>query len=237
MPIHKLKLISKRPIATNTVIFHFEKPAGFNFTPGQYGGFTLINPAQIDPTGITRRFSLLSTPDDEHIAIATRIQSSAYKQVLNDLAIGAEIKFAGPTGTFVLDADPALPTVMIAGGIGITPFYSMIRHAVAHQPQRELYLFYGNRNPEDAAFIAELQQLAKTAPNFKLICTMENATANWDGEVGYITHTLIKKYITDLNDPNYFVCGSPAMVTALQELLAEMGVDEAKIKVEDFPGY
>lgn len=237
MPIHKLKLISRREIARGTIEFIFDKPAGLNFIPGQYAGFTLINPSETDASGITRRFSLLSTPADNHIAIATRIQNSAYKRVLNTLAIGDEIKFAGPTGAFILHEDVSIPAVFIAGGIGITPFYSMIQHATQHHSPQKMVLFYGNQTPNDSIYLQEILELQKQNPHFTCVPTMANPDESWKGETGFITHTMIKKYIPDLEASVYYVCGSPAMVTALQETLVEMGINEEKIKVEDFPGY
>lgn len=236
MPIHHLKLIGKHAVAANTIQFDFEKPAGFTFIPGQYGGFTLINPPETDTGGITRRFSILSTPDDAMLSIAMRIQQSAFKRVLKELPSGSEIKFAGPTGLFTLHADVATPAVLIAGGIGITPFYSMIRHALKHQPQRHIILFYGNQTPQDAAFINELQSLQQSHANFTLIATMANDD-QWQGEKGYISYQLIKKHVPDLSAPIFYVCGSPAMVSALNETLDELNINKEKIKVEDFPGY
>jgi ferredoxin-NADP reductase len=237
MPIYKLKLLDRREAARDTIIFIFEKPDNFTFIPGQYAGFTLINPAETDAGGITRRFSLLNTPDDNHISFATRIQNSAYKRVLNALPIGSEIKFAGPTGNFLLHDDLTTPAVMIGGGIGVTPFYSMIKFATDHTIARDLLLFYGNNSLQDAAFLPELQDMQQQNQRFRLIATMANPDRNWDGETGFITNNMIKKYIPDIHIPFYYICGSPAMVTTLQETLAEMGIDEARIKVEDFPGY
>src|SRR3990167_8079609 len=121
MAIHLLKLIDRQTVANHTVEFRFEKPASFHFKPGQYGGFTLINPPEIDKNGITRRFSLLSTPDDPHLAIAVRIQHSIYKRILNTLPIGSEIKFAGPTGHFTLHEDKTVPANFFSCGIRGTP--------------------------------------------------------------------------------------------------------------------
>lgn len=237
MAIHTLKLISRYEAAKNTFVFTFEKPENFQFKPGQYGGFTLIQPNETDAAGNTRRFSLLSTPDDNFISFATRIQSSAYKRVLNTLLPGNEIKFAGPTGQFTLHENLAIPAVFIAGGIGVTPFYSMINFATAHRISQTLYLFYGNQSSSDAAFFNELTQFEKQNPYFKFIPTFTAPAPTWQGETGFITDTMIKQFILDLSIPFYYVCGSPAMVTALQETLAEMGIDEDRIKIEDFPGY
>lgn len=237
MPIYTIKLIERREVARNTVQFMFEKPNTFNYKPGQYGGFTLINPSEVDAGGITRRFSLLSTPDAPYIAIATRIQSSAYKRELLKLKRGQPIKFAGPTGTFILHEDTNIPAVLIAGGIGIAPFYSMVSHASLNRLQQQISLFYGNQTLADTPFLTELNQLQDKNPNLKLIATLTEAHDGWTNEQGFITDTMLKKYLSDLASPIYYVCGSKAMVTAIQQLLLEMGIDKNKIKVEDFPGY
>lgn len=180
---------------------------------------------------------MASIPEDDSINVVTRIQQSAYKRVLNSLPLGSEIKLAGPTGLFTLHEDSNVPAVFIAGGIGIAPFYSMIRHAIKNASSQLLFLFYGNQQPDDAAFLKELVQLQNKNPQFKLIATMDKPNDAWQGETGFITDELIKKYIPDLTKPMYYVCGSPVMVTTLQETLAEMNIDEEKIRVEDFPGY
>lgn len=237
MPIFKLKLIEQKPVAHNTIEFKFEKPEGFNFTAGQYGGFTLINPTETDASGITRRFTLLSTPQDNYIAVTTRSQNSAYKRMLCSLTAGNEIKFAGPSGNFTLHDDTTIPTVFIAGGIGIAPFYSMIRDCAIRQSQRTITLFYGNQSTNDAAYLTELAALENQMPNLKIVNTLASPSPDWQGETGYITHTMLRKYVVDLTLPIYYICGSPSMVTTIQETLLEMGIEQEHIKVEDFPGY
>lgn len=237
MPIYTLKLKAKKEIANNTFRLDFEKPAGFTFIAGQYGGFTLINPAETDAGGNTRRFSILSSPNDDFLSIATRSQPSAYKRCLLSLTPDGEIKFAGPTGNFILHEDANMPAVFIAGGIGIAPFFSMIRQSTQQQSPRKLILFYGNNTKADAALLPELESFNTENPHFLLIPVLAKPDNDWSGESGYVTHTLIKKYISDISLPVFYVCGSPVMVTTLQETLVEMGIDETKIKVEDFPGY
>jgi len=237
MPIYTLQLQAKREVAYKTLQLSFNKPAGFHFKPGQYGGFTLINPLHSDAGGITRRFSLLSSPDDPHIVIATRIQPSAYKRSLEELPVGGEIKFAGPTGIFTLPEDTTKPVVLIAGGIGIAPFFSMICYNSKHHPERKIILFYGNQTVNDAAFLEELLAIERMNDNFVFIPTMANADETWMGETGYVNDNMIKKYVSDKESALYYICGSPVMVTAIQELLAEMGLNEDFIFTEDFPGY
>jgi ferredoxin-NADP reductase len=237
MPIHTLRLITRREVARQTILCSFNKPEGFQFKAGQYGGFTLINPPMTDEKGATRRLSILSAPQDEHLSVAVRIQGSAFKRVLSECPLGSEIKFAGPTGNFTLHEDQSIPAVFLAGGIGITPFYSMLRTVTLDRLPYRIYLFYGNQTPEDAALLPELAFLQEQNPNLTVINTMANPHPNWHGETGYITDSLLKKYLPDLNQPLFYACGSPAMVIAMQTMLSEMGIAATKVKVEDFPGY
>lgn len=236
MPIFKLTLQKREQLYDNTHVFYFDKPKDFIFKPGQYGGFTLLSPIRTDDRGMTRRFSLLSPPNADTLSFATRIQPSAYKESLNAMKVGDEIKFAGPTGNFVLHDDIEVPAVLIAGGIGVTPFYCMIKHAEHHPTSQPLYLFYGNRSKKTALWLNELENICQQNRNLKMIPTMEDAE-DWQGETGFINDALLKKHLPDLYAPIYYICGAPRMVTALQETIAELGVDESQIKVEDFPGY
>lgn len=237
MPIYKLQLIKQETVANNTVKFIFEKPEGFQFVAGQYGGFTLINPKENDEKGFTRRFSLLCAPHDDHLSIVTRLQPSAFKNNLKNMSQGEEIKFAGPTGNFILHDDTSIPAALLAGGIGIAPFYSMIKHTLKNETAREIILFYGNQTLADSAFMDELSSLAKQHANFKFIPVLANPHPDWQGETGFITDSLVAKYIPDLDKPIFYACGSPAMVNAMQQLLRELAIQQDKIKVEDFPGY
>lgn len=235
MPIHILTLTSRREIARDTIELHFQKPEGFQFKAGQYGGFTLMHAKQLEPTNLNRRFSLANAPDDETIVVTTRLQQSAYKKELNALEIGGTIKFAGPIGNFVLHDDASQPAVFIAGGIGITPFYSMLKQAALEQSKREFILFYGNQTLADAAYINELKNLRLA--NFTFVPVLADGSEPLPFESGYISYELIKKYVANLAKPVFYVCGSPAMVGALKETLKELDIADEQIKVEDFPGY
>jgi ferredoxin-NADP reductase len=242
MPVYTIQLLEKKEIAKDTQVFIFSKPDQFTFIPGQYAGFTLPGLLKTHPTASTKRFSLLSTPSDKHISIATRMQPSLYKENLMNLSIGSEIKMAGPSGNFVLHQDlSAVPAVLLAGGIGITPFYSMIK-SLSFSDLIPIHLFYANRTPDEAAFLNELFALEKQNAAFKFIPTMTAPTSEWQGERGYISDTLIKKYLSDdpssLSKSIFYVCGSPHMVEATQEiLLNDLVIPVENIKLEDFPGY
>jgi ferredoxin-NADP reductase len=186
-----------------------------------------------------RTFSLVSAPFEGTLVIATRMRDTAFKRALNALPDGASMKLVGPIGQFTL-TDAARPAVFIAGGIGITPFMSMLRQAARDSSPQRLLLLYSNRRPEDAAFLGELQELGRQNGNFRLFATMtdmSNSARKWDGEAGFVNADLIRRCAGGLIAPVYYVVGPPAMVVAMQETLRGAGISDEDIRSEEFYGY
>lgn len=240
MGAYTVKLERRQQVAEGTMAFCFGKPAGFEFAGGQSIDVTLINPPQTDAEGNTRALSLASAPHEPYLMVATRLRDTAFKRTLKTLEPGTEVKIEGPFGSMTLHRKTNRPAVILAGGIGITPFRSMLVQATKANTGHSLFLFYSNRRPEDAAFLAELQELARQHTNFTLVATMTNlekSQAVWTGEKGHISIDMVMKYVSDLADPIYYTAGPPALVAAMKEMLNEAGVDEDDINSEDFSGY
>jgi ferredoxin-NADP reductase len=234
------KLKKKETLAEGTMGFYFAKPADFQFKAGQYIDVTLVNPPVTDAEGNIRSLSIASAPEEEHLLFATRMRSSAFKRFLQDAATDTEVRMEGPMGSFTLHNNASKPAVFLAGGIGITPFSSIVRHAAKARLPHHLYLFYSNRRPEDAAFIDVLSKLEKENSNYKFIPSMtemSKSTRPWNGETGFINREMLLRYLPDLQGPIYYVAGPPAMVTAMRQMLAAAGVDEDDIRTEEFAGY
>ncbi len=237
---HTTPLTKREVIAEDTMAFHFAKLADFQFRAGQSIDMTLINAPETDAEGNTRAFSIASAPFDNDLMIATRMRDTAFKRVLRKAALGIEVKIEGPSGSFVLHRKAEKPAVFLAGGIGITPFLSIIRQATHDRAPHRLYLFYGNRRLEDAAFLDILTETSKQNPNFHLIATMsemEKSHREWKGETGFIDKDMLTKYLPTLQGPIYYIAGPPAMVAAMRRMLTEAGVDEDDIRTEEFSGY
>jgi ferredoxin-NADP reductase len=220
--------------------FYFAKPAGFQFKAGQYMDITLIDPPQTDAEGNIRSLSIASAPEEEHILFATRTRDTAFKRFLKTAPIEAEVRMEGPMGSFTLHNNPTKPAVFLAGGIGITPFSSIVRHAAKARLPHRLYLFYSNRRPEDAAFIDILNELEKQNPNYKFIPSMSEmnkSAQTWTGETGFINQETLSRHLAALQGPIYYIAGPPAMVTAMLQMLTGAGVDEDDIRTEEFAGY
>ncbi|MGH9821804.1 MAG: FAD-dependent oxidoreductase [Blastocatellia bacterium] len=167
MAMHVVRLLAREEIARETIALHFERPESFEFKPGQYVSLRLIDPPETDDEGNSRYFSITTAPHEPNLTFATRVRNTAMKRVLNSTPLGTEVKITGPFGAFTLDADATRPVVFIAGGIGITPFRSMVVHAAHERLPHRIWLFYSNRTPEDAAFLQELQSLEAPGPELQ----------------------------------------------------------------------
>ncbi len=235
-----IKLIKKELVAKGTLAFHFTKPDGFEYKSGQNADYYLINPKEEDNEGNKRTFSFASSPEEKDIIWATRMRDTAFKRNVGKLEPGSEVEMEGPYGDMVLHTRSEKPAVFLAGGIGITIFYSMIKHALAQKLPHQIYLFYSNRHPEDAAFLPELLNLQNQNPQLKLIATMtdiNNSTQAWDGELGYISPEMIKKYVPQINGPYYYLSGPPAMVANMRKILTKLNVIDDDIRSEEYIGY
>ena len=239
-PIFMARLKSREEVAERTMAFHFEKPAGWTFKAGQFIDITLLEAPETDSEGNTRGFSIASAPQEETIMVATRMRDTAFKRVLKTLPLETAVKIEGPFGNLTLHNNAARPAVLLAGGIGITPFRSILFRAAKEKLPHRIFLFYSNRRPEDSPFLEALQTLERENSNYKLIATMtgmENSHQAWQGETGLINQGLLAKYLRDVVSPIYYIAGPAGMVTGLHTMLNDAGVDDDDIRIEEFVGY
>lgn len=235
-----VKLKDRRQVAERTMAFQFEKPEDFTFKAGQSINMTLVDPSETDREGKTRTFSLASAPNAGMLLIATQMRDTAFKRVLGTLQTGSQVKIEGPFGNLVLHDDPAKAMVFLAGGIGITPFRSILLRAARKQLPHRLFLFYANRRPEDAMFLHELEALQLQHPACKFVYTITDRSGShpsWKGETGIINQEMLAKHRINEAAAIYYVAGPPRMVKAMRTLLNNMGVNGGDIRTEEFVGY
>ena len=240
MTIHETRLVRRETVAEGTMAFYFAKPSSFRHQAGQSLLLTLVNPPETDGEGNGRTFTIASAPHELELMIATRMRDTAFKRVLKTAPAGTTVSIDGPNGEMVLHDDVARPAVFLAGGIGITPFLAIARHAAKERLPHRLYLFYANRRPEDAAFLPELQKLEQLNPNYRLIAIMaepEKSAQRWSGETGFIRRELLERHLADITSPMYYFAGPPPMTMAMNKMLEEIGIGEQAMRYEEFYGY
>lgn len=233
------KIIGRSVIAERTIALNLERPEGFDFVPGQNLDLTLADQTEVDSDDTGRTFSIASAPHEDEIMIGIRLRDNPYKAALETLPVGSDVIIDGPYGPFRLHEDASIPAVFIAGGIGITPILSMLRHLRHEGRSYRMYLFYINRRPEDAAFMDELERMSEHFPDFHYQPIMSRPHLSlrpWNGLTGYITTHLLEQTIGDLSRPYYYVVGPSRMLWGTVGVLSDC-VDASRIRAEDFTGF
>ncbi len=142
----------------------------------------------------------------------------------------------GPHGVFTMDAHQAQGYVFIGGGVGITPLYSMLLTMQAREDIRPVILFYANRSWEDVTFREQLQELQDSMPNLRVVHVLDQPPDGWTGERGRIDADIIGRHVParQYQRLEYFICGAPAMLDAMEELLLSIGVPASRLNTERF---
>lgn len=226
----KLKLIKKINRASDVVSFIFEpeKPLK-KFKAGQFL-FYILKHKNADDRGENRYFTNSAAPQENFVMITTRLakeRGSSFKKALNNLPIGAEINAFPPDGEFTVD-EPAQKIVFIAGGIGITPYRSILLDLANKNEIKDIILLYGNRN-EEIVFKDELEKIATGNSGLKIKYAVEPAR---------IDAQFIKNAVADINERIFYLSGPEPMMKPFKKMLMEeLGVEKKKIKTDYFPGY
>jgi ferredoxin-NADP reductase len=238
-PVFEAALVGRDLVAERTMAFRFAKPADWTYRAGQFVDITLLDPPETDAEGDTRGFSISSAPSEDVIMITTRLRDTAFKRVLQTSPIGTLVKIEGPFGDLRLH-HAARPAVVLTGGIGITPFRSILIETIRSGGlPYPVVVFYANRRPQDAAFLDELRELAAQDVNLTFIPTMSGLASGdpWKGERGHIDAAMLGRHLDGVTDAIYYLTGPPGMVHGLRNMLVDAGVDEDDIRTEEFSGY
>lgn len=238
-----LSSIESRQETSSARTYFFRTGSEFVYLPGQYVALKLEGVE--DPRGPQRPFTLSTSPTEkEWIGITVKTTGSPFKEALLKIAeqggeLEGQLRMRGPMGNFILDTDR--PAIMLAGGIGITPFRSMIRYIADKSYNLPVVLIYSNDTPEDIVFRNELDNLAQQSEWLTVCHTITqpaDAEDSWAGRTGRIDGEYIRKQAAHLKSPVYYVCGPPAMVTAMCGIVNdELRVPKSDLMFEKFTGY
>lgn len=225
----KLKLIDKINETFDVKSYVFSAQGGpIDWKAGQFLIYSLPhkNP---DVRGIQRFFTISSASFEKNIMLTTHIYSeysSTFKKALDKLKIGDLIEAKGPDGDFIL-SNTNERYVFIAGGIGITPFHSIITGLNHNNLPINVTLLYANKT-EEFPFKKEFEQIAAENPTFKI---------HYVVSPNHIDENLIKEKVDDFQNKIFYVSGPEKMVEDFTEMLKGMGISEDRIKQDFFPGY
>lgn len=234
-----LNFSEKLKLSKDTYSFIFSKQNNFKFLPGQYMEWTLPH-RKVDSRGNRRYFTISSSPTEKELAITVKFykNSSSYKSKLQNLNSKEKVIAAQVSGDFILPKNLKSPLVFIAGGVGITPFRSMIKYIVDMNLTADIVLIYSNRTEDEILFKDLFKNAERNGVKTKYILTdKENLPKDWNGLVGHIEQDTIKKVIPDYKNRTFYISGPQMMVINFKNILVSLKVPRTKIKIDFFPGY
>jgi ferredoxin-NADP reductase len=214
-------------VTDRTFLLRVQKPEGLELTPGAAVRVEVDTPSGKE----WRVLSLASAPNKKEIEFAVGVSDSDFKQAVMKLKPGQSVTLSKAKGS--MHFDETKPTVMIAGGIGITPFRSMIQHVKDNKLNTPMHLYYSNSN--QIPFGNEFTQAAESMPELSYTEVLSKPNADWKGKTGRIDDKFIANELPNLpKDSKYYIVGPPAMVTGTRDNLVRLGVKPDDIQVEIF---
>ena len=236
----KAKIVKKEMAAEMTCYAEFGLDEDVSFIPGQYF-FVTLNPSdEVHRDELTHHFSIVNSPSQKKsLALTTRLRldQSLFKRTLNEAKVGDEVEIGKINGSFLLPEDTSKPIVLIALGIGITPYISMLRWAFEENKPYHFTVIYSDNETKSMAFLDELKQMDQAHDNMKMIMSVTR-DESWDGDKRYVDGSFVKEYLgDDFASQLYFVSGPPAIVEKVAASLKEAGIAEDAIKTDSFSGY
>ncbi len=234
-----LQLRKRAKLSPSIVEFAFKPAHKLAFAPGQYMEFTLAHP-HADARGNRRYFTLASSPTEDMVRLGVRFyeRSSSFKRAMFTMGPRATIVAAHVAGDFTLPDDEAQKLAFIAGGIGITPFRSMLKYLLDTRQQRDITLLYASSSAQDIAYKDVLAD-AQSRLGVKVFYTLTGgspAPAGWSGYTGRIDVGMIQSAIPDYRERTFYLSGPPEMVRGHARVLKALGVPVWRIKKDYFPG-
>ena len=225
---HLLQVTSVVQETPDTWSLHF-KGGNMEHKPGQFMLLSLLhNGRRTEP----HPFTISSSPGRGDLSVSVKAVGD-FTAAVKDTTVNDGAYIDMPYGTFSFLNYDAPNLVFIAGGIGITPFLSMLRYMVDKKLERNVILLWGNKTEKDIAFRSELEQIGAVLPSLKVIHVLSNQ-ADWPGEKGYVGTEMLHKYLDGFDKPQVFVCGPPVMMTKVVRALEKISIPKARIHYERF---
>ena len=229
----------KREIAKDTDEYIFESDAHMPFTPGQYLEFTLDH-EKPDSRGNRRYFTIASSPTEASVDLGVKFyeKGSSFKKALEKLKPGDVLSAGSLAGDFVMPHNQKEKLVFIAGGIGVTPYRSMVQYMLDTKEKRDVVLLYSAKAANEFAY-TELFAEAEKRLGMKTVysVTGDRVPEGWRGKQGILDAKTIESEIPDWRERTYYISGPHGMVEAFKKSLRSMGIPGRNVKVDFFPGF
>lgn len=233
-----MSLLEKNELGAGTFEYVFAPDRRFAFQPGQYLEWTLPHESS-DSRGNRRYFTIASAPAEKTVNLGVKFNEpkSSFKRALSAMRPNDVVSVSNVAGDFTLPAKKDAKMVFIAGGIGVTPFRSMIGHMLATKDPRSVVLFYGNRTAADVAYKDIFDEAAQYLDLKTVYAFSDEQNPPAGTHSGMIDADLILREVPDYKERLFYISGPHGMVESFKRTLADLGVRRSRIKTDYFPGF
>jgi ferredoxin-NADP reductase/Na+-translocating ferredoxin:NAD+ oxidoreductase RnfD subunit len=234
----RLRLKKKIHITSQIYDYIFTFDRKMAYMPGQYMECTLKH-ERVDFRGNRRSFTIASSPTESEIHLGVKFYepASSFKRALLAMKPGETMVAGHLAGDFTLPKDPSEKLVFIAGGIGVTPFRSMLKYLLDNRQQRDVVLFYMVNRADELAYKDVIADAKKSGLRFIPIVGADEAAKGWNGYSGRLSEDILRKEVPDFAERTYMISGPNAFVQAYKDLLRGQDIPAGKIVTDYFPGY
>jgi ferredoxin-NADP reductase len=212
-------------------IFRLEPVAGkvSSYAPGQFMFLHILDDA--GASVIKRPYSIASSPSAPYLEFAIDLVGGQMTSRLEKMKAGDVLGVEGPAGHMTFKGEAM--AAFVAGGTGVSPFMSMLRHISESGLKGSFVLFYSARTRERVLYHDEMMELQRRNRGIKVVITLtREAPERWSGECGRISDAMIQKHLRKAGDYDWWVCGPPEMVKAMRVCLAALGADPKRMRME-----
>jgi len=234
----KFTLVRIERIATGCFDFVLRPDRQVSFAPGQYLDWTMAVRGS-DDRGNRRPFTIASAPGEDDLRLGVKFypRASAFKRALAAMKPGDVIYGSNLAGNFTLPKAKEQKLAFIAGGIGITPFRSMLSDLIARGDQRSMVMLYGVTRSNEVAYASLLDRAERELGMRTVYAVAEGEVRGSNIHRGFIDAALIQREIPDFRERTFYVSGPHAMVVRFKSVLRDLGIARSRIKVDYFPGF
>jgi ferredoxin-NADP reductase len=222
----KYRIVRIKDMSTSVRSYTLEPMEGrIEFSPGQFAFLHILG--DDGETVVKRPYSIVSAPEEENLEFCIKLVGGELTGRLEKMNEGEVLGIQGGLGQFNF-ADQK-KAGFIAGGTGIAPIISMLRHVVKGKLEGDYVVFYSARCQDDVLYHEELKRLGKH-PGIRIVITLTRE--EWEGHTGRICRDLIAEYVENGSEYNWWVCGPMGLIRAMKECLLSLEAEPEKIKLE-----
>jgi ferredoxin-NADP reductase len=227
------KVAAVIPRTYNVKSYRFIRPSSLDYKAGQFMFVTL----KVDGQEMRKPFSISSSPTEmDFVEFTKKFTGHPFSNRLDGLKIGDPVTIDAPFGSFTFEGESER-IGLLSGGVGITPLRCICKFCTEMKLDTKVTLLYGNRTEADIVFRQELEQMQRQNNNLKIVFTVDEPETDWEGYTGNIDAEMIKTEIPAYPETLFYLCGPPAMVQAMENLLKALNVPTENVKKETFSGY